>query len=155
MNATHRVLTLLLASLLASCATTRTEDLPDHVEREICAFQVPRDKYTSYAEAARDTKVHVEAVHEKYGLRVHPVNQLILSYAVALGVRVDRGEIPPHEAQELGVKLDREVQYQRRTRTPQGLIEWLRTWLLTEQRGPVVCIATRKSISDPPEIECN
>jgi hypothetical protein len=108
------VAALWLAILSSGCGPSRAERQAAWVE----AFQVDLDTtherwqadvdrklFRDNVEALRELNARYEQVYARWSERVDPLSQAILSYTVALGSRVDRGEISREDAQRIHEKL--------------------------------------------------
>jgi len=111
----------------------------------------------SFAELFREMTSRYEAVYSRYGMQMDPFDQAYLSYAVALGGRVDRREISPDEFKYLLDKLDADMKLERaklaaqyQAATPRYYDAWGNWWnnywrILQEEtirrslRSPVSC----------------
>ena len=65
--------------------------------------------FSTNGQAMRDLQRRYELVYARWGLRVDPLSQAILAYAVALASRVDRGAISQEEANRLYDALKAEI----------------------------------------------
>ncbi len=65
--------------------------------------------FSTNGQAMRDLQARYELVYTRWGLRVDPLSQAILAYAVALASRVDRGAISQAEANRLYDALKAEI----------------------------------------------
>jgi len=65
--------------------------------------------FSTNGQAMRDLQARYELVYARWGLRVDPLSQAILAYAVALASRVDRGAISEEEANRLYDALKTEI----------------------------------------------
>jgi hypothetical protein len=113
---------LLLSALLCACGVSERERHAAWWQ----AFQVDRDAvyqqwesdvarraFATDADAVRDLRVRYERVYARWTLPMDLLTQALLSYAIAVAVRVDRGEIGRQEAIRLCDKLKAEMDAER------------------------------------------
>jgi hypothetical protein len=115
---------LVLATLLAGCG-------PNQHQRQAAwmqAFQIEQDAvyqkweadvalkwFSTNAAAVRDLKDRYEKLYSRWNLPMDPLSQALLSYAVALATRVDRGAITQEEAIRLSDSLRAKIDAGRAT----------------------------------------
>jgi hypothetical protein len=66
-------------------------------------------RFSTNGQAMRDLKARYEEVYARWALRVDPLSQALLTYAVALANRVDRAAIPREDANRLYDTLKAEI----------------------------------------------
>jgi len=162
------VAALWLAILSSGCGPSRAERQAAWVE----AFQVDLDTtherwqadvdrklIRDNVEALRELNARYEQVYARWSERVDPLSQAILSYTVALGSRVDRGEISQEEAQQIHEKLKVDIDLGRQATTKEAsqaqldaaMLQWWEAFWNRQRENyqatpdnPIVC----KVISD-------
>ncbi len=113
---------LLLGALLCACGVSQRERHAAWWQ----AFQADRDAvyqqwesdvahkaFATDADAVRDLRARYERVYARWTLPMDLMTQALLSYAIAVAVRVDRGEIGRQEAIRLCDKLKAEIDAER------------------------------------------
>ena len=109
---------LLLAVLSSGCGPSRSERQAAWLQAFQMDLDVTHDKweadvaqkwFRNNAEALRELNARYEQAYARWLMRVDPLSQAILSYTVALGSRVDRGEISREDAQRIHEKLKADI----------------------------------------------
>lgn len=109
---------LLLAVLSSGCGPSQAKRQAAWLQAFQMDLDVTHDKweadvarkwFRNNAEALRELNARYEQVYARWLMRVDPLSQAILSYTVALGNRVDRGEISREDAQRIHEKLKAEI----------------------------------------------
>jgi len=154
-----------LSMLLIGCGVSQHERQAAWLQ----AFQLERDAvyqqwesdvarrlYSTDAGAVRDLRARYERIYARWALPMDLLTQALLSYAVAVAIRVDRGEIGREEAVRLCDRLKAEIDVERSAlarETPQDQREaaerewWMRFWkghqetYRASMRNPVRCAA--------------
>jgi hypothetical protein len=121
--------------------------------------EVDRKVFRNNAEALRELNARYEQAYARWWMRVDPLSQAILSYTVALGSRVDRGEISQEEAQQIHEKLKVDIDLGRQATTKEAsqaqldaaMLQWWEAFWNRQRENyqatpdnPIVC----KVISD-------
>ena len=114
-------------------------------------------RFSTNGQAMRDLKARYEQVYARWALRVDPLSQALLTYAVALANRVDRAAIPREDANRLYDTLKAEIDGERRLlagETPPGqreanMLQWWEGFWSTHRQtyqatpgNPITCSVT-------------
>jgi hypothetical protein len=142
---------MVLAALLVGCGPSQRERQAGWMralQMELDAAHdqweaaVASQRFSTNAGAMGDLKARYEQVYARWAMYVDPLSQGLLSYAVALASRVDRGTIPRDEANRLYDTLRAEIDVGRRTfsgeetsgqREAAMLQWWERFWSTNQQ----------------------
>jgi len=109
---------LLLAVLYSGCGPSQAERQAAWLQAFQMDLDITHDKWEAdvarkwlrnYAEALRELNARYEQACARWLMRVDPLSQAILSYTVALGSRVDQGEISREDAQRIHEKLKADI----------------------------------------------
>jgi hypothetical protein len=168
---------MVVATLLASCGPSQRERQAAWVQ----AFQLERDAvyqqweadvarrgFSTDAAAVQDLKARYEKVYARWMLPMDLLTQALLSYTVAMAIRVDRGEIGREDSIRLCDKLKAEIDVGRGTlggETTQAQREtaerewWERFWRGHQEdyqastRNPIRCAALPSQV-DGASVTC-
>jgi hypothetical protein len=117
---------LFLAVLSSGCGPSQAERQAAWLQAFQVDLDVTHDKweadvarkwFRSNAEALRELNARYEQTYARWLMRVDPLSQAILSYTVALGSRVDQGEISREDAQQIHEKLKADIDLGRQATT--------------------------------------
>ena len=109
---------LLLAVLSSGCGPSQAERQAAWLQAFQMDLDITHDKweadvarkwFRNNAEALRELNARYEQAYARWLMRVDPLSQAILSYTVALGSRVDRGEVSREDAQRIHEKLKADI----------------------------------------------
>ena len=116
------VLIMILAMLLVSCGVSQRDRHAAwlqafHLERDAAYQQwetdVARRGFSTDTAAVRDLKARYEKVYTRWALPMDLLTEALLTYAVALAIRVDRGEVGRQDAVRLCDRLRAEIDLER------------------------------------------
>jgi hypothetical protein len=142
---------LLLAVLSSGCGPSQAERQAAWLQAFQVDLDVTHDKweadvdrkwFRSNAEALRELNARYEQAYARWLMRVDPLSQAILSYTVALGSRVDQGEISREGAQRIHEKLKADIdlgrqavtKYSSQAERETAMLQWWEAFW-SQQRG--------------------
>ncbi len=166
-----RLAALWLIVLLTGCGSTaqeraegRRQLLSSDLESAHEEWQTAIDRhwFRTNAQAMSDLEARYQRVYARWGLRADPLTQALLSYAVAVADRVDRGQLSREDANRLYGQLRGDVERARdeiRSESREGqaqfeskaLTWWKAYWERSQQllgaapTNPVRCTITQEA----------
>jgi hypothetical protein len=173
----RRVVTVLLAGVLAACAPTvqdqsaRMRAFQADLDGAMAEWQgrVGQKYYPSSVAATQDLLARYEEVYGRWGQTVDPLSQALMSYSLAVAERVDRGQITADAANKLltAMKTDIDREKQRLASVPDAtaghdaamLTWWSNYWNMNRAhfaasaQRPIVC-QTAPAAGERPRVRC-